>query len=404
MAARRVAVVGCGTAGPAAALFLKRTGLDVTIFERFEAPKPVGAGFLLQPTGLKVLEMLGLDAEVKAAGAPIKTLTGHALSGRVVLDLAYRHLGPGMDGLGIHRGALFMILLNALKAAEIPIVANTEIERITADSAGAFLHALGGGEHGPFDLVVVASGALTDLRRHAGLVKRDRPYDWGAVWTICADPTGQFSNALHQVYDGARRMAGILPVGRLPGSDMATNLVSLFWSVHADEYDDWRRAGLQSWKDEFAGYWPEAASLAEGIQDLDAFNRARYRDAILRPWHDGPVVYIGDAAHSMSPQLGQGANLALLDTAALARAIQSSDSIATALARYSESRLKQVRYYQLVSRWLTPVFQSHSGMLAAVRDATMPLFCRFPLSRRMMLNTMAGLSTGFFSTIDLDSL
>lgn len=399
-----VAIVGCGTAGPATALFLRQSGHHCTIFERFETPRPVGAGFLLQPTGLRVLDRLGLADDARRCGADVPQLVGRTVSGRPVMNLPYSHLGEGMNGLGIHRGALFQILVDALSAAAIPVIGNTEIARVQQDNGAATLTDASGKTHGPFDLVIVSSGAQSALRTGSGLVKRDRPYRWGAVWTICEDRDNRFAGGLNQVFDGAQRMAGILPVGTLPGAEGNAPLVSLFWSVHAEDYDTWQANGLDAWKDEFRAYWPAAELLLESIHSIDQFNRAAYRDAILRPWHSDRIVYIGDAAHSMSPQLGQGANLALLDASTLARSIDEAASIGDALHLYSQRRKAQVRYYQFVSRWLTPVFQSRSRHLAWIRDRTMVHLCHFPPTRRMMLTTMAGLNTGFFSTIDLEKV
>ena len=66
MGEKRIAIVGCGVAGQAAALFLSRAGHKVTILERFERPAPVGAGLLLQPSGLAVLKRLGLHEQAVA--------------------------------------------------------------------------------------------------------------------------------------------------------------------------------------------------------------------------------------------------------------------------------------------------------------------------------------------------
>src|SRR5947209_9490398 len=103
-----IGIVGCGIAGMAAALFLSRAGHRVRLFERFAAPRPLGSGLLLQPTGLAVLERLGLRGRVEASGARIDRLVGQVVpSGRRILDVAYADLAPGLAGLGIHLAALF---------------------------------------------------------------------------------------------------------------------------------------------------------------------------------------------------------------------------------------------------------------------------------------------------------
>lgn len=82
----------------------------MVLFERVENPLPVGAGILLQPTGLAVLRRLGLLQRVLARGERIERLSGHTAGGRMVLDLGYADYREGLHGLGIHRGALFAAL------------------------------------------------------------------------------------------------------------------------------------------------------------------------------------------------------------------------------------------------------------------------------------------------------
>ncbi|MEO1293636.1 MAG: FAD-dependent oxidoreductase, partial [Pseudomonadota bacterium] len=85
----QIGIVGCGIAGMAAALFLARQGHAVTLFERFERARPLGAGFLLQPTGMGVLASLGLLPQILSKGAPIDRLHGRTTGGHLVCDLRY---------------------------------------------------------------------------------------------------------------------------------------------------------------------------------------------------------------------------------------------------------------------------------------------------------------------------
>src|SRR3954447_24866298 len=220
----RVAVVGCGTAGPAAALLLHRAGQAVEVFERVPEPGSVGAGLLVQPTGMAVLERLGLLGPLLAAGARIERLHRATTDGRAVMDLRYADLRPGLFGLGLHRGALFGALAGALRADAVPVHAGVAIERLetAGDDAPVRLRDADGERHGPYDLVLVADGARSGLRAQAGIPGRVSRYPWGALWAIVPDPDGAFRGVLDQTYRGTREMLGFLPTG---------DRVSFFWSV-----------------------------------------------------------------------------------------------------------------------------------------------------------------------------
>ena len=109
-------VCGCGPGGMAAALFLHRAGHRVRILEQFDTPKPVGSGLMLQPTGMAVLEELGLAVRMRGIGRRIDRFVGRVVpSGRRVLDVRYAAIGRGdVRGLAVHRAALFNVLLAAI--------------------------------------------------------------------------------------------------------------------------------------------------------------------------------------------------------------------------------------------------------------------------------------------------
>ena len=123
---RSIAIAGCGPCGLAAALLLARQGERVTLFERFAAPQPIGSGLMIQPTGLAVLERLGLAGRIAAEGARIDRL--HGLAGkRVALGGGYAALKSGgrLHGIGIHRASLFAALYDAVLASGIVVRTGT---------------------------------------------------------------------------------------------------------------------------------------------------------------------------------------------------------------------------------------------------------------------------------------
>jgi 2-polyprenyl-6-methoxyphenol hydroxylase-like FAD-dependent oxidoreductase len=395
MTGATIAVVGAGTAGSACAIALQRAGHRVTVLERIADPKPIGAGITLQPTGQAALARLGLLAPVRARGAAIERLRCVRLADRrrALVDLAYADVHPRLHGLGIHRGVLFETLLAAARASGADVRCGVDIARGDLDAAGRWLVTTAGERLGPYDLVVAADGSVCELH-HAAPRVRARPFAWGALWFVGDDPTAAFARdkRIHQVVDGARHMLGLLPTGMGPGRDVP--IVSLFWSLRADRVDAWRAAGLAAWRDRVLAFEPAAEPVVAQIHDLDQLTFARYRDVVMYPWHGDRVVFVGDAAHATSPQLGQGANLALVDALALADALAAEPTVDAALAAYTRARRRHLAYYQLATRALTPLFQSDSRAIGWLRDLAFPLMCRLGPVRRRMVRTMLGVDRG----------
>ena len=126
---------------------------------------------------------------------------------------------------------------------------------------------------------------------------------------------------------------------------------------------------------------------------------ATYSDIILRKYHSGIIVFIGDAAHCTSPQLGQGANLALVDALVLSECVEQENSISAALARYTGERKKHLWFYQTASRMLTPLFQSDSLLFPKLRFLLCGLGCKIPFTRRIAAQVLTGTKTGLFTTL-----
>ena len=109
-------------AGPAAAVLLSRQGHEVVLFERADECKAVGAGFLLQPSGMVVLKELGILEDVLAHAAKVDRLHVLDAGGDTLLDLHYREIGQGSFGAGLHRPVLLHHLIEAMRATQHPEV------------------------------------------------------------------------------------------------------------------------------------------------------------------------------------------------------------------------------------------------------------------------------------------
>jgi len=391
-----IGIIGCGTAGSAAALFFSRAGHKVTVYERVPDPGPVGAGVMLQPTGQAVLSLLGLDEAVIARCSKITRLICRDHRGRSLFDLHYHDVPGEHVGYGLHRGVLFEHLFQAVKEANVDLRLGVAIEDLAdAGKRGSYFVTPEGERLGPHELCVVADGARSHLRDDTRIGKSVRPYPWGALWFVGDDKEGRYRGELCQTLRDTRRMIGLLPTGLGPGAGEGTDKVSLFYSLPESGLEPWREGGLEVWKEDVRSLVPAAEPVLCQIESMEQILFARYHDVSMYPWNDDKVVYLGDAAHAMSPQLGQGANLALWDAMVLADSIAESHSLAPALYAYSRARRPHLDYYQFVTRWITPFFQSDYVPLGWLRDVGFPIAMSLPFVRRVMVQSMCGTAQGF---------
>ena len=386
MAKLDIAVAGCGPGGLAAALLLHRDGHRVRLFERFDEPQPIGSGLMIQPTGRAVLRELGLDGQLANRSARIERLFGQA-AGRTVLDVRYAALASDdAYGLGTHRAVLFDILFRAVRAAAIPIETGRPVSGSEVDGSSRRLRFADGSNDGPFDLVVDALGTRSPLAPPTG-----RTLAFGALWTSLDWPAaGPFDGAaLEQRYRRASVMAGVLPLGR-PMPDQPAQ-AAFFWSLRADRLDHWRAQGLDAWKADVSDLWPATRPLLDQIVAPDQLTFARYAHRTLATPVATALIHLGDAWHSASPQLGQGANMALLDAYALAYALRRSGQVPASLDTFRRLRGRHVQLYQAASAMFTPVYQSDGRLLPIVRDLLVgPLAKRWP-AKRILAQMVSGL-------------
>lgn len=395
MEQRSIAIAGCGVCGLATALLLARAGERVVLFERFDAPRPIGSGLMIQPTGLAVLAQLGLVDRVYREGAQIERLLGKA-GGRVALDVSYAAMAQGdRVGIGIHRASLFAALHDAVATLGIEVrTGHTVIGSRIEGSKRALVFQDGGVSEG-FDLVVDGLGTRSALAPSAGY-----ELTYGALWASLdwPDDCGMDAHTLSQRYHRSSKMAGVLPLGTGGGT---VKRAAFFWSLKGSDLATWHEAGLAVWKQEVLALWPECAPFLAQIADPDQLTFARYAHRTLPKPAEERLIHIGDAWHSASPQLGQGANMALLDAWALAKGLSRHRVIERALAETIALRHRHVRLYQWLTWLFTPVYQSDSRVLPFVRDRLVgPLSTLWPATA-IQAAMVSGLIGGPLGTLGL---
>jgi 2-polyprenyl-6-methoxyphenol hydroxylase-like FAD-dependent oxidoreductase len=375
-----IGIVGCGIAGTACALFLARQGHRVTLFEQSPAVGPVGAGVLLQPSGLRVLAELGLLDELLPKTERIERVHAVTESGRTLVDLRYADLSPDLHGAGVHRGDLFGLLHGRLTAAGVRLLLGTRIVRIGSIATRPVVTDATNARYGPFDLLISADGSRSGLRDACSLRPHVIEYAYGALWGV--SDVAPIRGELFQAARSTIQLGGLLPIGG--------GRCSLFWGIRRDRVDALRRRGFRRWREDVVRLMPAAEPLVDRIGDLDAMRFVTYRHVCTPRFVHGHVVFIGDAAHAMSPHLGQGANLALQDARALSDAIATSKSPEQAVRQYIRQRRRPAFFYGAVTAFLSPFFQGDNEILAWGRNIALPLMCSIPPIRKAMLRTLRG--------------
>jgi hypothetical protein len=173
-----IGIVGDGISGLAIASMLADQDQEVTVFDQFDQPRPVGSGFVIHPIGHAALDNVGAGDLARAKGNMITRMLGHVMpSGRRVLDVNY---DQKQRGLAIHQASLFDALFVAAKTRNIflqssaAIVSITNKRLTTADGRG----------FGPFDLVIDSAGKGSPLSPIAS-----HPLAYGAIWGTVDGPT-----------------------------------------------------------------------------------------------------------------------------------------------------------------------------------------------------------------------
>ena len=205
-----IAIVGYGIAGIAAAIHLRRSGHRITHFERNVPPVAGGAGMVLHPAAVRQLDKLGVAKAAIECGAPVRRIQAQTIQGRSLFDLDYGEVVEGRCGLGIQRGTLHRLLSSA-DSGKNSVHSGHDV--VSVEPETGYLMEAGDSRHGPFDLIVVADGAHSLLRRRVvGAAYEDEPANSAALVGLLDDPQRLSADRLVQYFDSTRHLS-IWPVG-----------------------------------------------------------------------------------------------------------------------------------------------------------------------------------------------
>lgn len=329
----RILVVGAGVAGLSLARALRERGFEPELIERSIDWPVAGAGIYIPGNGVRALRELGLGEEVETAAAVVARRRLLDDSGRLLIDFdeagLWRDVAPPV---ALHRRELHDILLRG--AAGTPIRLGTTVTSIV-DRAAAVEVELSDGTTAPYDLVVGADGIHSIVR---GMVfGGPTPRLVGqAGWRFVID--GHAEIAGWNAWLGRDRGFLALAIG----GDRVYGYVDIRSTDAADptDGDPTRLVPL------FAGFAaPVPTLLEQGLRTAELFF-APVEEVNPLTWSKGRVVLVGDASHASSPNMAEGASLAMEDALVLAESLATAADVPAALESYRSRRVDRVGHVQ----------------------------------------------------------
>ena len=346
-----IMIIGAGIGGLAAALALQRRGFRVTVYERAREIREVGAGVIITANARRALRDLGVDAALEAASNTISVFhTCHYATGEVLRAVPNEAIRQkvGLASLGVHRGDLHGLLLQAVLQNDATCLhANHVFVSLEQDDAGVTAR-FANGSSARADVLVGADGNVSAV--HSFLFPQEAPKFAGQVAFRSLIPVALVPPSLLQRVSVMSAGPGryLLSYPLRDGSIM--NLVGLVQS------DTWAAEGWSipasnaEFAQAYAGYEPDLLTLIGNIPPDNLFKWGLRDREPLQTWTVGRVTMLGDAAHPMTPFLGQGACMAIEDALLLGRAFAASATVHEACQRYEAARRPRGTLVQLASR------------------------------------------------------
>lgn len=359
--AERIIIIGGGIGGLTTALALQQRGYRVSVYERAQEMKEIGAGLHISQNARRALRNLGVDEDIEriSYSGGVLHICNYA-TGEVIRRIESGPTeGNEIGSMSVHRGDIHSVLLKAVRANDPASLhpAHTFV-RLEQDEDGVTVF-FANGASDRAEVVIGADGNASAVRSF--LFPEEPPVFNGQVAFRALVPWDKVPEAVREkgtgMYGAPQRYLLHYPLrGRtlmnLIGVGQASGWQEEGWSIPAT---------VQEFEAHYSDLAPELIELIHGAPEDGLFKWGLRDREPLKEWTVGRVTMMGDAAHPMTPFLGQGACLAIEDAMVLGRAFAESDSIDEALRRYEAARKTRGTNVQLWSREQGQALQNPGG-------------------------------------------
>lgn len=362
-----IAIVGAGIGGLCAAIGLQRSGFNVTVYEQAEKLTQVGAGLSIWENAMRVLRTLGVADRVIKAGSSLEQFQLKTDKGETLYTIQPGSLEPGFNesSIAIHRADLHEILIDALTRGSLKLnktcvgIRQTD-EQVMVDFAN--------GETDSVDLLIAADGIHSTIRAQTFPHVTLR-YSGYTAWRGVVESSNEFADSMASEIWGRGARFGIVRI----------DARRIYWFAIVNQPAGERRAADENKAcllRKFAGWYPPVMSLIEGTPADLILQNDIYDFAPLPRWTMGRVTLLGDAAHATTPNMGQGACMAIESAYSLTRSLSMEEDHSRAFARYEQERHARTAQITNQSYAFGRMGQLENGFLCGMRNWMMRLMPR----------------------------
>ena len=371
---RRLIIAGGGIGGMAAALALERAGIEVRVYERSPSFAEVGAGMSLWPNATRILKSWGVLDALLCAGEPVTHFDLLRPDGTAISEIPMG--GFETPSLCLHRADLHRALMGSLTASRL--VSNGRLLFFAQKPGCGVTAEFAGGLKVDADGLIGADGVNSAVRAqlHGATQAVYRGY---CIWRGIAPQIPEGTRGHITETWGRGQRFGVMPIGGGRVCWYATRN----GPAGMPEGSEGHKVDIQRL---FAGWHHPVQALIEATDPADIMkNDARDRRP-LRRWGEGYVTLLGDAAHPITPNVGQGACMAIEDAACLAKAVVANPDLHSAFVSYEAARRGRTAFVGNQSRRIGAIGQFENRYAVAARDFIARLV--LAVSRDMTLNSV----------------